>query len=102
MLTIHKNKQNDTLTLSMEGQIDTNTAPQLAEEVNATPQDVTHLIMDLTEVDYVSSAGLRVFLTAEGLMADKGDFILKNVNENVMDVLDMTGFSDILTIQNDN
>ena len=63
------------------------------------PEDTNELVLDLKELEYVSSAGLRVFLNAQKGMTDKGTMTLKNVNEEIMEVLEMTGFTQILTIE---
>ena len=88
------------LTLALEGRLDTTTAPQLEQEVRASLDNVTKLVMDLAELDYLSSAGLRVLLSAQKQMnRKKGRMVVCHVCEPVMEVFDMTGFSDILTIE---
>lgn len=99
MLTITPQKQEQTLTFLLNGQLDTTTAPQLETALNTNlSDDVTTLVFDLQNVGYVSSAGLRIFLSAHKKMTGKGSFSLLHVNDDVKDVLDMTGFTDILTI----
>lgn len=98
-MTINKTQNNGTLTMALEGRLDTMTAPELEQEVNSSLDGVTELIMDFEKLDYISSAGLRVLLSAHKAMASKGGMKVINVNEIVQEVLDVTGFSDILTIE---
>lgn len=97
-MTITKNAEATKLTLAIEGRIDTTTAPQFEAEIDAIA-DVTELVLDFAGVEYISSAGLRVVLKAQKLMNQKGKMKLTNVNDDVMDVFDITGFLDILTIE---
>jgi anti-sigma B factor antagonist len=86
-------------TIELTGRLDTLTSPQLEEALKEVPEDVNELVLNLKELEYVSSAGLRVFLNAQKGMMEKGTMILKNVNEEIMEVLEMTGFTQILTIE---
>lgn len=97
-MTITKNAEETKLTLAIEGRIDTTTAPQFEAEIDAIA-DVTELVLDFAGVEYISSAGLRVVLKAQKLMNQNGKMKLVNVNDDVMDVFDITGFLDILTIE---
>ena len=85
--------------MELSGRLDTITSPQLEEALKEVPAETEELVLDLKDLEYVSSAGLRVFLNAQKMMADKGKMILCNVNEEIMEVLDMTGFTQILTIE---
>ena len=85
--------------LVLDGRLDTATAPILESAVNGIPEDTTELVMDMEKVAYVSSAGLRVLLAAQKLMNKKGSMVLVGVCEDVMEVFEMTGFADILTIE---
>lgn len=102
-MKISKNQEADklTLTLVLNGRLDTTTSPILAEEI--TPEalaEINELVLDLAGIDYVSSAGLRVILDAQKKMNQKkGKMTLIKVNESVMEVFEMTGFTDILTIE---
>ena len=87
------------LTLAIQGRIDTTTAPQLEAELRSDIDGVTELYLDFTGVEYISSAGLRVLLSAQKLMSRQGKMVLSHVNESVMEVFEVTGFSDILTIE---
>lgn len=99
-MTINKERNNDMLTLVIEGRLDTVTAPELEKVVNEDASDVKELIIDMNGVEYISSAGLRVLLAAQKKMNRQGSMKLKNVCEAVMEVFEMTGFADILTIEN--
>ena len=99
-MNIQKHVAGQPLTLALKGRLDTTTAPQLEQEVRASLDNVTKLVMDLAELDYLSSAGLRVLLSAQKQMnRKKGRMVVCHVCEPVMEVFDMTGFSDILTIE---
>ena len=98
-MDIKKTKNDTTLTLAIQGRIDTTTAPQLEAELRSDIDGVTELYLDFTGVEYISSAGLRVRLSAQKLMSRQGKMVLSHVNESVMEVFEVTGFSDILTIE---
>ena len=99
MLKITKTKEAQNLTLYLEGRVDTTTAPQLDQELKASMDGITELILDFGKLDYISSAGLRVLLSAQKAMNKQGQMKLCNVNETVMEIFEVTGFSDILTIE---
>ena len=87
-------------TLAVEGKLTVQTSPDLSAAIDALPQDITEFIIDLTDVDYVASAGLRVLVAAEKMAVTRGGkMILKNPCDTVMEVLDMTGLCDIFTIE---
>ena len=98
-MDIKKTKNDTTLTLAIQGRIDTTTAPQLEAELRSDIDGVTERYLDFTGVEYISSAGLRVLLSAQKLMSRQGKMVLSHVNESVMEVFEVTGFSDILTIE---
>lgn len=85
--------------LVLDGRLNTTTAPTLENAVNELPAEITELVMDMEKVAYVSSAGLRVLLAAQKLMNKKGSLLLTGVCEDVMEVFEVTGFADILTIE---
>ncbi len=87
------------LTLALEGRLDTTTAPALETELNRSMNSAQTLTLDFSKLDYISSAGLRVLLSAHKAMNAKGGMKITNVNELVKEVFDVTGFSDILTIE---
>ena len=97
-MTIHKTQENESLTLALTGRLDTSTAPQLEAEIKALPDTVEHLTLELSGLEYLSSAGLRVILAAQKKMTVQGEMLVKNVGETIMEVFDVTGFSNILTI----
>ena len=99
-MNITKQADGTTLTLALEGRLDTTTAPQLEAVVRSSLDGVKKLVLDMKALDYLSSAGLRVLLSAQKMMnRSKGKMIVCHVCEPVMEVFDMTGFSDILTIE---
>lgn len=98
-MTITKNIENKTVTLAVEGRLDTTTAPQLEAIVNEVVSSADELILDFAQLEYVSSAGLRVILKAQKAMNAKGSMKLTHVNEDIMEVFDITGFLDILTVE---
>ena len=97
-MNIEFQKNDTTLTVLPEGHVDSNSAPRLEAELNARLDGITSLILDFAGVDYISSAGLRVLLGAQKKMNKQGKMEVKNVCAEIMEVLDITGFSDILTI----
>lgn len=98
-MTIKKDKNGTELTLSLEGRLDTTTAPQLETVVAGELGGITSLIMDFENLEYISSAGLRVLLTAQKQMNRQGTMTVCHVNETIMEVFEVTGFVDILTIE---
>lgn len=98
-MTIRKDRNGDALTLAVEGRLDTTTAPDLEAELKGSIDGVSALTLDFSGLDYISSAGLRVLLSAQKVMARQGSMKVTNVNELVMEVFDVTGFTDILTIE---
>lgn len=99
MITINKEFENDILTVTLNGKMDTNTTPQVDEEIKDDVKKANKLILDMKELKYISSAGLRLLLSLHKKMAQKDGMVLKNVNETNMEILDFTGFADILTIE---
>lgn len=99
MLDISKTPNGTELTVALKGRLDTLTAPQLEEELKADMDSVTALIFELAELEYISSAGLRVLLSAQKTMNTKGSMVLRNVSEEIREIFEVTGFTDILTIE---
>lgn len=97
-MVIEKAIADETLTIHLNGRLDTTTAPDLEAELQESLPQVTHVVLDFTELEYLSSAGLRVLLGAKKALNEEGSLIIKNVNEVVMEVFEITGFVDILTI----
>ena len=87
------------LNISIAGRLDTTTAPKLENELKDSIDGVTELVLDFEKLEYVSSAGLRVLLSAQKTMNKQGKMIIRNVCPDIMEVFDITGFSDILTIE---
>lgn len=99
MLSIKKEKNDNKLTVYLEGRLDTTTAPQLEGELKDALNGVAELVMDMEELAYISSAGLRVLLSAQKIMNKQGSMIVRNASEEVKEIFDVTGFADILTIE---
>ena len=94
---IEKQRNQNKLTLTLEGRLDTSTVPMLEAELS-TMDGVTELVLDFAKLEYISSAGLRVLLATQKVMNKQGSMVIKNVNEVIMDIFQITGFIDILTI----
>ena len=99
MLNILKSAEGPVLRIALEGLLDTVTAPQLEDELKAALPGVTSLELDMEKLEYISSAGLRVLLSAQKIMNTQGEMKLFHVNDVVMEIFEVTGFSDILTIE---
>ena len=99
MLNITKTTNETELTVALTGRLDTTTAPELEKELKASLDGVTALIIDMTALDYISSAGLRVLLSAQKIMNKQGEMKVVHVGETIMEIFEVTGFSDILTIE---
>ena len=99
MLNIGKSLEDLTLTVTLEGRLDTTTASQLEEELRDSLPNVTKLVLDMSRLEYISSAGLRVLLSAQKVMNTKGEIKLLHVNDVIMEIFEVTGFTDILTIE---
>ena len=98
-MTINKTMNGNALTIALEGRLDTTTAPELEQALKESLDSAQELIMDFSRLDYISSAGLRVLLSAHKTMRTKGGMKVVNVNEIVKEVFDVTGFADILDIE---
>lgn len=98
-MNIIKNQNGGILTIALEGRLDTTTAPELEQEIKSSLDGVTDLLMDFAELTYISSAGLRVLLSAQKKMSKQGSMKVIHANEMVKEVFDVTGFSDILDIE---
>lgn len=98
-MNIEQKREGASLTLSLEGRLDTNTAPQLEAVVKAELDGITEVVMDFEKVSYLSSAGLRVLLMAQKRMNSQGSMVIRHVNKTVHDIFELTGFLNILTIK---
>ncbi|MBE6596324.1 MAG: STAS domain-containing protein [Ruminococcaceae bacterium] len=98
-MNIEKITNETELTLRIEGRLDTTTAPQLEAELKRSIEGVEYLVFDFLNLEYLSSAGLRVILAAQKVMNKQGRMTVRNVNDTIMEIFEVTGFSDILTIE---
>lgn len=99
MFEITKNIENQKAVLALKGKLDTTTAPELDKTINEIISDIKELVFDFADLQYISSAGLRVLLLAQKTMNNKGEMKVCNLCETVMEIFEVTGFSDILTIE---
>ena len=97
-MTINKKLEGNVLNVALEGRLDTTTAPTLEEELQGSLGGVEELDFDFTTLEYISSAGLRVLLSAQKIMNKQGKMIIRNVCSEIKEIFDVTGFADILTI----
>ena len=98
-MTIQQIKNENALTVALEGRLDTMTAPELEAALKTALEGVEELTFDFEKLDYISSAGLRVLLAAQKTMNNQGSMKVKNANEIILEIFEVTGFSDILTIE---
>ncbi len=98
-MNMEKKQEGNALTIKVSGRLDTVTSPQLDEELKASIDGVEKLVMDLSDLEYISSAGLRVLLSAQKTMSKQGEMEVTGVNDVVMEIFEVTGFSEILTIK---
>ena len=98
-MNITADKNGSRLTLALDGRLDTTTAPELDKILKTSLDGVTDLTLDLEKLEYLSSAGLRVLLSGQKAMNKQGTMTVRHVNETIMEIFEITGFSDILTIR---
>ena len=98
-MTITKNQDGSKLTVKLEGRLDTMTAPELEAHLKDRLEGISSLILDITGLSYISSAGLRVLLSTQKVMNKQGRMVIRGASPEVMEIFDVTGFSDILTIE---
>ena len=98
MLNIEKNINASEMTVALTGRLDTTTAPDLERELKESLDGVTALVIDMSALEYISSAGLRVLLSAQKVMNQQGEMKITGVNDVIMEIFEVTGFSDILNI----
>ena len=98
-MTIEKNLNGTELTVAVVGRLDTTTAPKLESELKPSLEGVTKVVLDFAALEYLSSAGLRVLLSVQKIMNKQGEMMIKNVNETINEIFEVTGFIDILTIE---
>ena len=99
MLNIEQKKDGTNLEIALSGRLDTTTVGQLEEVTNTGLEGITELVFNLAELEYISSAGLRVLLASQKVMNKQGSMVVTNVKEEVNEIFEVTGFSDILTIK---
>lgn len=97
-MTISKNLEGAKLTILLEGRLDTTTSPALEAELKDALTGITELVFDFEKLEYISSAGLRILLANQKIMNKQGSMVIKNVNEVIAEVFEVTGFADILTV----
>ena len=99
-MTINMQRDDAMLTVGIEGRVDTQTAPELQEAVEAALEGVSSLVLDFTQVHYISSAGLRAILTVQNRMDEKnGEMIIRGANKNIVGIFKVTGFDTFLTLE---
>lgn len=98
-MTIEKTLNGSELTVCLTGRLDTTTAPQLEAELKHSISGIEKLVLDFKALEYLSSAGLRVLLAAQKVMNKQGEMVIRNVNETIADIFEVTGFSEILTVE---
>ena len=98
-MNIKQTLEGTSLLLELEGRLDTSTSPELEAQINDKIDDLTELTLDFAGIDYISSSGLRVLLSAQKKMNTKGKMTVRNVNETVSEIFDITGFSEILNVE---
>ncbi len=98
-MTIEKKVNGSELSVTLTGRLDTTTAPELEAALKESLDGVENLILDFTGLEYLSSAGLRVLLAAQKTMNKQGSMVIRNVNDTIQEVFEITGFADILTVE---
>ena len=99
-MEISKNKSGSELVISLSGRLNTVSAPMFEEEIRSSIDGVTELVLDFSNLEYMSSAGLRILLSTQKVMNKQGKMTVRNVNATIMDIFEITGFTDFLTIEN--
>ena len=99
MLNLNKTVEGTKVKFDLEGRLDTITSPELEEAIQGSVTDATELVLDFEKLEYISSSGLRVLLAAQKIMSKQGSMVVTNVNETIQEIFEVTGFSDILTIE---
>lgn len=98
-MTINETRNGETIIIELGGRLDANTAPELEKAIEGIPADVKELVIDMEQLEYISSAGLRVILAAHKKMIKVGSMLVRKICDEIMEILDMTGFTDILSIE---
>ena len=100
-MEMKQTKEGKNLLIALEGRLDTLTAPELEKELNSALEGIEKLTLDFADLEYISSAGLRVLLSAQKTMNNQGRMVIRNANETVREVFEVTGFDEILTVEYD-
>ena len=98
-MTFNKTRNGDQLIYTLSGRLDTAAAPQLEEDIRSSVESANDLVLDITDIEYISSAGLRVLLSAQKTMNQKGGMVVKGANSSIKEIFDITGFSNLLHIE---
>lgn len=98
-MNINKNLAGQTLTITVDGRLDTLTAPELDAEIQGKLDGISELVFDFQNLDYISSAGLRILLSAQKVMNKQGRMVIRNAKSEVKEIFEVTGFNDILTLE---
>ena len=98
-MEMKQTKEGKNLLIALEGRLDTLTAPELEKELNSALEGIEKLTLDFAGLEYISSAGLRVLLSAQKTMNNQGEMVIRNANETVREVFEVTGFDEILTVE---
>ena len=98
-MTINKNQDGEKLVIELEGRLDTTTSPQLEAELKTSLDGIKSLVFDISKLEYISSAGLRVLLSAQKAMNKQGSMTVKGANDAIMEIFEVTGFVDLLNIE---
>ncbi|MBQ6662666.1 MAG: STAS domain-containing protein [Firmicutes bacterium] len=98
-MEMKQTKEGKNLLIALEGRLDTLTAPELEKELNSALEGIEKLTLDFANLEYISSAGLRVLLSAQKTMNNQGEMVIRNANETVREVFEVTGFDEILTVE---
>ena len=99
MLNITKTVEGDVLTIALDGRLDTTTAGQLEESIRESADNIGSIVFDAANLKYISSAGLRVLMATQKRMGGQSDVVIRNVSDEVMEIFEVTGFVDILTVE---
>ncbi|MCR4779504.1 MAG: STAS domain-containing protein [Ruminiclostridium sp.] len=98
-MNINKTLNGSNLTIAIDGRLDTTTSPQLETEIKQSVEGIKSLVIDISQLEYISSAGLRVLLSAQKIMNKQGEMTVRGANEAIMEIFDVTGFVDLLNIE---
>lgn len=98
-MNIAKEQNGSNLKITLDGRLDTTTSPELESALQSSLDGITELVFDISALEYISSAGLRVLLSAQKIMNKQGSMVIRGADENIMEIFEVTGFVDILTIE---